>query len=64
MTDDGAHTESPGDPVQSAAASADRSDQGDPRVAQTGDDPQDERALGAPIGDADRLRGRSGAGDG
>lgn len=42
----------------------DPSDYGDPRVAQSGDDPVDERALGEPIADAERLRGRSGAGDG
>jgi hypothetical protein len=42
----------------------DPSDYGDPRVTQAGDDPAGEDALGAPIGDADRLTGRSGAGDG
>ena len=42
----------------------DPSDYGDPRVAQAGEDPAGEDALGAPIRDADRLTGRSGAGDG
>jgi hypothetical protein len=42
----------------------DPSDYGDPRVAQAGDDPDADGALGERIVDADRLRGRSGAGDG
>jgi hypothetical protein len=42
----------------------DPSDYSDPAVAQHGDDPPGEDALGAPIADADRLRGGSGAGRG
>ena len=42
----------------------DPSDYADPEVMQPGDDPEGEDALGGPIADADRLRGRSGAGDG
>ena len=50
--------------IAGGADDPDPSDYGDPRVAQAGDDPADERALGEPIVDADRLRGRSGAGEG
>jgi hypothetical protein len=46
------------------AEDPDPSDYSDPAVAQAGDDPDGEDALGRPIADAYRLRGRSGAGDG
>ena len=46
------------------ARDPDPSDYSDPEVAQPGDDPAGEAALGEPIGDADRLRGATGAGDG
>ena len=50
--------------MSGGADDPDPSDYSDPDVAQPGDDPAGEDALGAPIVDADRLRGRSGAGDG
>lgn len=42
----------------------DPSDYSDPAVAQPGEDPEGEEALGEPIANADRLRGDSGAGGG
>ena len=69
MTDDlarrsGKRVEDAHPEMAGGADDPDPSDYGDPRVAQAGDDPSDERAIGEPIVDADRLTGRSGAGDG
>ena len=56
---DDAHPEMSGGPDR-----PDPSDYSDPDVAQPGDDPPGEDALGPRVVDADRLMGRSGAGDG